>query len=818
MKYTDLISQMTLEEKCSLLSGNTQFTTKAVDRLGIPSVHLADGPHGLRKQTGSSDNLGLNPSEPATCFPTAVTVASSWDTTLGETLGALLAEEALSMKVSMILGPGLNMKRDPLCGRNFEYFSEDPILAGKMAAAYIRGIQAMGVSACPKHFAVNSQETFRMHSNAVVDERTLREVYLTGFEIAVKEGKPQCIMSSYNRVNGVYASENAHLLQEILRDDWGFDGISVTDWGASNDRVEGLKAGTHLEMPTSGGDSDRELAQAVREGRLSEAVLDQRLDEYLTVLFDIALPEDTPSYFDADEHHAFAEKVAAESMVLMKNEDHILPLAPGTKVALIGDFAQTPRYQGAGSSCVNVTRLDCLKDAMTHSGLELVGYAPGFDRLGSDDSAKLVEAPSLAKQADAVILCLGLPENRETEGMDRPDMVLPENQVAALQALCGVNPNIIVTLSTGAPVETAWIACCKALVNGYLSGQAGAGAMADVLTGKVNPSGKLAESWPIRYADTPTYGHYPAPEAAALHREGPFIGYRYYDTADIPVAFPFGFGLSYTTFQYSDLALHPQEVTFTLTNTGTVPGAEVAQVYIGKKDSTIFRPIRELKGFAKVFLHPGESITVTISLDDKAFRYWNVKTNRWEIEPGTYQISVGASSRQLLLCGEIQLQGTDAPDPYRGLALPSYRSGKILQVPDEEFSSLLGHPVPAEYWDRSKALDINDTFAQLSYARGCAGRLTYRIIKGNMDKALQRDAAAPDLTALFIYNMPLRGIGKLTAGMLSLDMAKALLELFNGHFFRGCGHLISAAVRKKKGARKTKAALQEAAEKSEYLL
>ena len=515
MKHTDIIRKLNLEQKCALLSGETVFTTRALPGKGIPSITLSDGPNGVRKQAGAADHLGLNPSVPATCFPTSSATACSWDEALGEAVGEAMGEEAAAQEVAVLLGPGLNIQRSPLCGRDFEYFSEDPILAGKMAAAYVRGIQKKGIAACPKHFAVNSQELRRMASDSVVDERTLRELYLTGFEIVVKEARPKTIMTSYNLINGTYANENAHLLQDILRKDWGFDGAVITDWGGSNDHALGVKNGSTLEMPCPGGDSIRELMKAVKDGKVTEADLDARLDELLElVLSTHAAVEKAPRTFDAAAHHALARRAAAESIVLLKNEDGILPLKAGEKLAVIGDFAQTPRYQGAGSSAVNALQVDALLDCIKadDSGISFVGYASGFDRQGAADPKKQEEAVSLAKQADTVLLCLGLDELRESEGLDRADMALAENQQQLLDAVAAVNPNVVVLLSAGAPVETPWVGRCKALVYGALGGQAGAGAAADILTGKLCPCGKLSQTWAKAYDDTPvSYTHLTLP-------------------------------------------------------------------------------------------------------------------------------------------------------------------------------------------------------------------------------------------------------------------------------------------------------------------
>ena len=548
MEYKKLVKRMSLEEKCALLSGGTQFTTKSIPRLGIPAIRLADGPNGVRRQAGAADHLGLNPSLPATCYPTASTMANSWDVQLNEEMGRYLGEEAKAQRVNVLLGPGVNMKRSPLCGRNFEYYSEDPYLAGKLAAAYIRGVQSNGISACPKHFAVNSQETLRMHSDSVVDERTLREIYLTAFEIAVKEGKPRSIMSSYNRINGVYASEDRHLLRDILVDEWGFDGFVVTDWGGSNDRLAGVLAGNHLEMPATGGSSDREVADAVREGRVEEKVVDLLVEEYLKTLDQIGIPDDAPDHFDEAGHHAFVRKAAQAAIVLLKNDAQLLPLAQGTRVAVIGDFAEKPRYQGAGSSNVHSIRVDHALNCLKSSGLEVVGYEPGFLRHGGEDALKLAAAVELSRRADVVLLFLGLDELAESEGIDRITMKLRDNQVRLLQAVSEANPHVAVVFSGGTPVECPWLSQCQAMVYGGLGGQAGAGAVIDVITGKVNPSGKLAETWPLSYEDTPAHRYYPGMERTAEYREGPYIGYRYYETAQIPVCFPFGFGLSYTSF------------------------------------------------------------------------------------------------------------------------------------------------------------------------------------------------------------------------------------------------------------------------------
>ena len=783
MIIDETINSLTLEEKAAFLQGWSTWTSYEKKDSGIPVCFLSDGPHGLRKQAGAGDHLGLNASIPATCFPTAATMANSWDEALGEELGRALGREAAANGVNVLLGPGLNMKRSPLCGRNFEYFSEDPYLAGKMAAAYIRGIQENGVAACPKHFAVNSQELRRMAMDSVVDERTLREIYLTGFEIAVKEGKPRSIMSSYNKVNGTYANENAHLLKEILRDDWGFDGFVVTDWGADNDHALGVKNGSNLVMPAPGPDAASGLVNAVKEGRVSEADLDERLKELFRVLVsaDEAMKK-APKSFDKDAHHALARKCAEQSIVLLEN-DGILPLDRNAVVGIIGDFARNPRYQGAGSSMVNPTRLDNLYDCLRAAGVSIAGYAQGFDRRKPNPDQKLIdEAVRVAEAAPVVLLCVGLDEIAESEGMDRSNMELSKGQRELIEAVCKVNRNVVLVLSGGSPFVIP--GSFRAAIHGYLGGQAGAGAMADALLGKVNPSGKLNETWPLQLEDTPACAYFPSKERTAEYREGLYIGYRYYDTANIPVRYPFGHGLSYTTFLYSDIHAEKDRVTFTIANAGAWDGAEVAQVYVSCKDGNVFRPQKELKGFAKVFLKAGESRTVSVSLDDKAFRYFNVKTNRWEVESGIYTISVASDAAHVRLSANIRVEGTNAPAPYG--ALPGYESGRITRISEVEYRDLLGHPIPDGHWGGE--LTRNDAICQLYYAKTGAARLVYKILTHMKEKSEAK--GIPDLNILFVYNMPFRALAKMSGGLMSDRMVDDVVLLVNGHFWRGLGRLI----------------------------
>ncbi|AOZ92946.1 glycosyl hydrolase [Paenibacillus crassostreae] len=809
MKYKDLIGKMTLEEKASFMSGKDFWQTQNIERLGIRSMFLSDGPHGIRKQAEAADHLGLNASIPATCFPTAATIANSWSVELGEQIGDYLGKEAVVQKVDVLLGPGINMKRNPLCGRNFEYFSEDPYLAGKMAAGYIRGIQSHGIAACVKHFAVNNQEERRMSIDTIVDERTLREIYLTAFEIAIKEGKTKTVMSSYNQLNGSYTNENIHLMKEILRDEWDFDGVVVTDWGGSNDRVAGLVAGNELEMPTTAGETNEEIIQAIQSGKIKEDVLDECVDRLLELIFATEeVHTNSQQEFDMEEHHKVAQRAAEESIVLLKNEGNILPLNKGVKVAVIGDFAKEPRYQGAGSSIVNPTKLDNVLDGFDQSGIINIGYEPGFERYGKKNTTKMDKACTLAKESDVVLFYMGLDEVTEAEGLDRPSLKIPDNQIQLLNSLYKVNPNIVAILSCGSVVEMPWLDKVKGLVHGYLAGQAGASAILRVLTGEVNPSGKLAETYPLQYEDTPSYHHFPGKEVSVEYRESIYIGYRYYDTTNKDVLFPFGYGLSYTTFEYSDIQVTKDEVTFKLTNTGNVAGMEIAQLYVGCKSDDIFRAKKELKGFAKVFINAGETKTLTIAFDDKTFRYFNVKSNQWEIEEAEYEIILGASSADIRLIDTIVVEGTGAPLPYDKDQLPTYYSGKANDVAVEEFESLIGYKVLVAKWDRSIPLGYNDTIAQCRYAKGGSARLAYYVMvfaHWFLIKIGKRSTA--NIIMMSVYHMPFRGIARMTGGVLNMPMLDGILMMVNSHFFKGLNHVLKERSNKVKVAKviKTKA-------------
>lgn len=778
MKYKYLIDKMTLEEKASLMSGLDFWHTKPVERLGIPSMMMTDGPHGLRKQLDESDHLGLNASVPATCYPTASAAANSWDEELLYDMGRHLGTEAVSEGVGMVLGPGVNIKRSPLCGRSFEYYSEDPFLAGKCAAAVIRGIQSNGVYACVKHFAANSQELLRMSSDSVLDERTLREIYLPAFELAVKEGGTRGLMTSYNMVNGEYANENTHLLREILRGEWGYDGLIVSDWGGNCDRVRALAAGSTLEMPSTGGETDRQLVSAVKSGELDEAVLDGQVDILLDMVFSTApvLRERKP--YDKSAHHLFARDMAEKCAVLLKNENGILPLSGREKLAVIGEFAEKPRFQGAGSSFICPTKLVNALEALKNEGVGIIGYEKGFAIGKKPDLALESRAAALAEKAETVLLFLGLDELSEAEGIDRSSMRLPDNQVRLIKKLRSVNKNIVVLLSCGSPVEMEWDDNAAAVLHCYLGGQAGAEAAVRLVLGRANPSGKLAETIPVSLMSVPSTPYFPGREATAEYREGIYVGYRYYLTANKKVKYPFGYGLSYTTFEYSDLRVDGYEVSFTVKNTGTREGAEIAQLYISANTGGVFRAKRELKGLKKLTLAPGESAEAVITLDDRSFSYWNTSLNRWVVEEGSYTVGIGASCEDIRLEAEITLAGESVPNPYAGELFAPYHTADIASVPDESFRALLGRDIPPHLWQKDGRLGFNSAISQGARLPGGMGRALYDgvVFVQRMLSAVGAKRASVEIN--FVLNMPYRGFSRL-AGIVSDDGARAIVACAN---------------------------------------
>lgn len=798
MNREEILEKLTLRQKADLLTGKDFWSTQGYEELGIPSIFFSDGPHGLRKQAAASDHLGLNASVPATCFPTAVSMASSWNEELAERMGEALGEESASQNVNMLLGPGLCIKRNPRCGRNFEYFSEDPYLAGKMAASYVRGIQKNGTASCIKHFAANSQEERRMVTDSVMDERTLREIYLTGFEIAVKEGKPHAIMSSYNMVNGAFADENKHLLRDILRGEWGFEGVVVSDWAGTNNKVASTIAGSDIEMPGCRYGAD-DIVKAVEAGKLDIMYVDECVNRVLD-LIEITTAGEKGKEFNKEAHHELAKECADECMVLLKNNG-ILPIAKSTSIALVGDFASKPRYQGAGSSIVNPTKLESVMEDTREFPFKVIGYAQGFERYGKHKTVHIDRAVELAKKADVTLFFAGLDEFSEAEGLDRQTLKVPENQINMYKALKAAGVKVVVVLSCGSAVYMDWARDADAILYAGLSGQAGAAAILDVLSGKVNPSGKLAETWSTPEIPCASESYFPGKQMTCEYREGLYVGYRYFDKTEKQVEFPFGFGLSYTKFEYSGISANDKGVKFTVTNTGEVDGAEIAQLYVGKKDGRIFRPVRELKGFKKVYLKKGESKEVTISFDDKTFRYFDVESNKWEVEGGEYVLYIGASSRDIRLETKVTRAATKTECPYKAEELLSYYSGNVEKVGDKEFAEILGRDIPRSgynfYKKNRMVITENCTVADLRYSKRWVGRLFSGVIRFAIKlMSATGNRAMANTLVMGVLHQPVRGLAKF--GGMSRRQMEALLLIFNGHFFKGVGQFLSKEKKAKK--------------------
>lgn len=787
MKHPEIVEKMSLQQKASFVSGYDYWHLEEAPELGLPKIMITDGPHGLRKQNKdkkSSSGIGLGNSVPATCFPPAATSSCSWDPELLEKAGEAMGQECLHEKVSTILGPGTNIKRSPVCGRNFEYFSEDPLLAGKCSAAIINGVQSKGVGTSLKHYCANSQEAFRMVLNEVIDERTLREIYLPAFEIAVKEAQPWTVMNAYNRINGVYASENYHTQQEILRDEWGFKGLIVTDWGASVDRIPGLINGTDLEMPTSGSLNMKKIIAAVQSGELDEAILNERVDAVVDLILKSVPALEGEYEFDAEAHHEIAARIAEGSMQLLKNDDGILPLKEGAKVAVIGELAEAPRFQGAGSSVINPTKLDNALDNLKALGVD-VTYARGYEKTKDEVNEELfAEAEAAAKAAEIAVVFVGLTEEFEGEGYDRVDINIPQSHNALVDRIAAANPNTVVVLAGGSVVLMPWLDKVKALLNSGLGGQATGIAVARILTGEVNPSGKTSETYPKAFEDNPTFGNYPGGPVTSEHRESVYIGYRYYEAAGKEVVFPFGYGLSYTTFEYSDLAVSSDSikdtdtltVTFKIKNTGDRDGAEVAELYVADKESTIFRPVKELRGFKKVFLKAGEEKEVSIELDKRAFAFFNVNTNDWFVESGEFDILVGASSADIKLSKTVTVEGTvegEIPD-YRAVA-PNYYNN-VGAITRDDFAAVYGE-LPSPDIDPSKPIDkyccLNDARHTKWGGRLC--RLIEKIMSG-MGSDANGDGK---MLAAMATQIPVRNFVAMSMGAFSEAQADGLLMMLN---------------------------------------
>ena len=753
MDIKALVSQMTLEEKAGLCSGLDFWHTKPVERLGVPSVMVSDGPHGLRKQDEKADHLGVNDSIKAVCMPAACATASSFDRDLMGRMGQAIGDSCQHEKLGVVLGPAVNIKRSPLCGRNFEYFSEDPYLAGEMSAAYINGVQSKNVGTSIKHFAANSQEHRRMSSSSNADERTLREIYFPAFEISVRKAQPWTVMCSYNRINGVYASENPWLLTDVLRREWGFKGYVMSDWGAVSDRVAGVAAGLDLEMPSSGGINDRKIVAAVKSGELDEKIVDQACERILEINYrylDNARPE-TP--WDQEADHQLSARIAEECMVLLKN-DGILPLNKTDEVAFIGEFAAKPRFQGGGSSHINAFRTTSAVEAAQGLPVTYVqGYSAARDMATDEMIAEAVQA---AKAAKVAVVFAGLPDAYESEGYDRAHMAMPACQNRLIEAVAGANPNTVVVLHNGSPVEMPWLGKVKAVLEAYLGGQAVGIAAVRLLYGDANPCGHLAETFPVKLSDNPSYLYYGGEGNEADYREGVFVGYRYYDKKEMPVLFPFGFGLSYTTFACSNLRLSGAKITdqetltaaVTVTNTGSRAGKTVVQLYVGDRESTVLRPIRELKGFEKVELQPGESRDVTFTLDKRAFAYWNAAIHDWHVETGAFTIEVGQSSRDIEVSGEVTVEST--------VALPRHYTA------DSIFMDVMADPKAKEALGPMLA-SIQKAFAPSADAGDAA-----------------QEAISADMGLAMMRYMPLRGLVSFSPDKVTDDTLKQLLDALNG--------------------------------------
>ena len=782
LKHADLIAQMTLEEKASMCDGLDYWHSQPVERLGIKSFSLNDGPHGIRKKGDPGDTpkgeTNLLKGVPAICFPTASATACSWDTDLIYKMGEALGEECLKEKVSVLLGPGTNIKRSPLCGRNFEYFSEDGVLAGEMSAAFVNGVQSKGVGTSLKHYAANNQETRRMTVNAVVDERTLRETYLLPFEIAVKKAQPWTIMNSYNRVNGTYAAENKWLLTDVLRDDWGFEGVVITDWGAENERVPGLIAGQEIEMPTSSGIGTQLIIDAVNNGTLDVAVLDNAVDKIIDMSKRAEKVFGTYTY-DSDAHHNLAREIAGQCMVLMKNDNNALPLKKDAKIAVIGEMARTPRYQGAGSSLINPIKLDSAYSTMKEMGINF-SFAPGYTLKGKNkkEMEMVVEAKNMAKNADVALVFIGLTDDYETEGADRSHINLPPIHNTLVEEVLKVNPNTIVVLSGGSSVALPWADKVPAILNMFLTGQAGGSAVCDIIFGDVNPSGKLSETYPYALEDNSSHNYFPGTSVSVEYREGVYVGYKYYDTANKAVAFPFGHGLSYTTFEYSDVKVSADKikdtdtvtVSFKVKNTGTVDGAEAAQIYVSDVESTIYRPVKELRAFKKVFLKAGEEKEVSVELDKRAFAYYNVNLGDWHVESGDFKILVGSSSRDIRLEANVYVESTveaTVPD-YKALA-PSYYGANIMNVPANEFEAVYGKELPPSVRDKNAPFTLLNTIEDSQDSKW-GGRI-YRL--------LIKMLGADTLAGAVATQLPIKNFISMSFGLFSPEMAEGLILILH---------------------------------------
>lgn len=796
MKYKEILSKMSLAEKVAFCSGASEWRTKAIERLGVPSILMTDGPHGLRKLVATEDSLGEEESHPATCFPTASATACSWDRELLQEMGQAMGDEALQQEVSIILGPGVNIQRNPLCGRNFEYFSEDPYLSGEMAAAWIKGVQSKGIGASLKHFAGNNQENMRFTSDSLIDERALREIYLPAFEKAVKEVSPATVMCAYNKLNGTYCSDHVSLLRDILRNEWGFKGVIVSDWGAMNDRVKAFEAGLDLEMPGGIGLHDAEVLTAVHQGKLDEVRIDECIERLLDLVSKADRNKKDNSTFDVDAHHQLARKIAARSAVLLKNENGILPIHPQQKIAVIGALAKFPRYQGSGSSIVNPTKVSSALDGFAELGIDAV-YHPGYALNDTINETLALEAVAGAENCDVAIVFAGLTNEYESEGFDRDDLSLPKQQNELIHRVASAQPNTVVVLAGGAPVEMPWLGQVRAVLNMLLAGQAGGLAAADLLTGRVNPGGKLAATYPIQYADVPSAGFYEEGGRQAQYRESIYVGYRYYDKAAKEVLFPFGHGLSYTTFDYSGLKLSRTEmgasdqlgVTATIRNTGERDGAEVIQLYVGDLAPGIFRPQKELRDFTRVFLRAGEEKQVEFTLNSRSFSCYDPARKDWVVPESSYQISIGASSRDIRLQEPLIVHGTSGHPG--GVSISAWYKNISGEVSKGDFETLLGHPIEPVKPPQKGQYSLSSTFQDMrgSFVIRMMMRYYMRIIKKEFGSTDVNDPHFRMVVDGF-NNTPLNNLIVMSKGAFPAPIAYGLVDLANGKIARGLTRII----------------------------
>lgn len=773
MENEGIINKMTLEEKAMLCVGADYWHSKEFKEYEIPKITMSDGPHGLRVQKTKADNLGINKSEISTCFPASSSLANSWNKKLAYLFGETLGKEARKEEVNIVLGPAINIKRSPLCGRNFEYFSEDPILTGILGSEYVKGLQAQGVGACVKHFAVNNQENRRRTIDVVIDERALREIYLKAFEIIVKKANPWSIMSAYNKVNGEYCSESTHLLKEILRDEWKFDGIIISDWGAENDRVKGLRASHELEMPGGRGNGIQEIIEAVKTNQISEDELDQAVNRIINIAKKGIKSKNFK--YNQQEHHEIAEQIAEETIVLLKNKNEILPLK-NKKIAVIGDMAKNPRYQGAGSSTINPFKIENAYDNFIENGIE-VEYAKGYERIESETDEELrKEAIEIAKRNEVVLIFAGLTENYESEGVDRNNLEIPKNQNLLIDEICEVNQNVVIVLSNGSPIEMPWKDKVKGIITGYIGGESGGKAIVNCILGKVNPSGKLAETYPMKLEDTPCFNNYPGNEITVEYKESIYVGYRYYDKNKVQVLYPFGFGLSYTKFDYSDIKIEKGnnkiKINFKIKNTGNFKGKEIAQVYVGKKESKIFRPEKELKAFEKIELNPNEEKEINIELDKTSFEYFDTNAQKWQIEAGTYDIKIGKSSQDIVLQGEITIDSNDEVSINK--ISEKYYTGDIQNITDQEFEKLICKKLPNKILNLENINEEN-TLEQIKNTK--IGKIIYENQMEKMNKLLEEQNVNKATKVMMDLQKPLKKFYEKKSSKFTKKMVDELIRI-----------------------------------------